>query len=173
MSLYSISRARIQYLGASIPLFRFKHSLFEALISAIHERDIRPSFFDDYNHVDLSTLLQEPISHEKFLVNKYLEFMSHPDLQRLLVLSHSGRSLEFVEYFNSLQESKCPIYGQYKLWFYDINQREFIVENGLGKDIYIVHYNGFLFGANYSKMIIIREREASASRSENDSGKEE
>lgn len=59
------------------------------------------------------------------------------------------------------------------MWFYDINQREFIVENGLGKDIYIVHYNGFLFGANYPKMIIIREREVSAIRSENDSDKEE
>ena len=96
MPLYAISRARVQYLGASIPLFRFRHSLFEALISAIHERDIRPKFFDDYKHADFSTLLQEPISHEKFLVKKYLEFMSHPFLRQLLILSHSGQSVEFV-----------------------------------------------------------------------------
>ena len=102
MSLYSISRARIQYLGASIPLFRFKHSLFEALISAIHEREIRPNYFEDYNYADASILLQEPISHEKFLIKKYLEFMNHTYLKQLLVLSYSGDSLKFVEYFNSL-----------------------------------------------------------------------
>ena len=28
------------------------------------------------------------------------------------------------------------------------------------KEIYLVHYNGFVFGANFSKIIIIREREA-------------
>ena len=30
----------------------------------------------------------------------------------------------------------------------------------LSKEIYLVHYNGFVFGANFSKIIIIREREA-------------
>ena len=81
MTLYSISRARVQYLGAAIPLFRYKHSLFEALISAIHERDIRPNFYEDNTSLDFSTLLQEPISHEKFLVKKFLEFMNNPFLR--------------------------------------------------------------------------------------------
>ena len=161
-------------MGASIPLFRFRHSLFEALISAIHERDIRPNFFEDYKHTaDFAVLLQEPISHEKFLVKKYLEFMSHPFLRQLLVLSYSGDSLKFVEYFNNLQENMCPSYSQYKLWFYDINQRKFIIEHELGKDIYVVHYNGFVFGANYPKMIVIREREVASSRSVEGSEEEE
>lgn len=28
------------------------------------------------------------------------------------------------------------------------------------KEVYIVHYNGYCFGANFAKMVIIREREA-------------
>ena len=81
MPLYAISRARVQYLGASIPLFRFKHSLFEALISAVHEREIRPNFLEDYGgKPELKNILQEPLSHEKFLVKKYLEFLNHPYL---------------------------------------------------------------------------------------------
>ena len=43
MPLYAISRPRVQYLGASIPLFRFKRSLFEALISSIHWNEVRPA----------------------------------------------------------------------------------------------------------------------------------
>jgi len=46
MPLYAISRARVQYLSSCIPLFRFKHSLFEALITSIHESEIRPAFSD-------------------------------------------------------------------------------------------------------------------------------
>ena len=46
MPLYAISRARVQYLSSCIPLFRFKHSLFEALISSIHESEIRPAYED-------------------------------------------------------------------------------------------------------------------------------
>jgi hypothetical protein len=34
-----------------------------------------------------------------------------------------------------------------------------VIENKNGKDIYIVHYNSFVFGTNFSKMIIIREKE--------------
>ena len=56
-SLYSISRARVQYLGATIPLFKFKHSLFEALISAIHEREINPNFDEDTGYGEIKTLL--------------------------------------------------------------------------------------------------------------------
>jgi len=47
MSLYAISRARVQYLGSCIPLFRFRHALFEALIATIHEQDLRPSIGDE------------------------------------------------------------------------------------------------------------------------------
>jgi hypothetical protein len=65
-----------------------------------------------------------------------------------------------VRYFNSLSELSCPFYAQFKLNLYDINQRKFIIESEkAGRDLYIVHYNGFVFGANYAKMIIIRERE--------------
>ena len=46
MPLYAISRARVQHLSPCIPLFRFKHSLFEALMSSIHESDIRPAYQD-------------------------------------------------------------------------------------------------------------------------------
>jgi hypothetical protein len=59
---------------------------------------------------------------------------------------------------------------------YDINQRKFIetapegslpvlsensceVDRNKKREVYLVHYNGFVFGANYAKMIIIRERE--------------
>jgi hypothetical protein len=47
MSLYAISRARVQYLGSCIPLFRFRHALFEALIATIHEQDLRPASGDE------------------------------------------------------------------------------------------------------------------------------
>ena len=40
----------------------------------------------------------------------------------------------------------------------------------LSKEIYLVHYNGFVFGCNFSKIIIIREREA---KKENESEDED
>ena len=50
----------------------------------------------------------------------------------------------------------------------------------VSKEIYLVHYNGFVFGANFSKIIIIREREAnkdndspSSSSSDSDSAGED
>jgi len=46
--------------------------------------------------------------------------------------------------------------------FYDVNQRKFIVKGRLQKGIqkvYLVHYNGFVFPTNRTKMQIIRERE--------------
>jgi len=47
---------------------------------------------------------------------------------------------------------------------YDINQRKFVIENeNPCKECYLVHYNGFVFGANFAKMIIIRERECKLS----------
>ena len=36
---------------------------------------------------------------------------------------------------------------------------KFVVENTYRNDIYIVHYNGFVFGADNEKIIKIRERE--------------
>ena len=50
-------------------------------------------------------MLQEPISHEKFLVKKFLEFLANPFLRELLVYSYEGESLKFVEYFNNLTET--------------------------------------------------------------------
>ena len=88
-----------------------------------------------------------------------IEFNQNDHLRKLIQLSYSGDSIEFVNHFNSLTESQSPFYSQFKLWFYCINQRKFIIENKIGKDIYMVHYNGFVFGANFSKMIVIRKRE--------------
>jgi len=116
-------------------------------------------------------------------MGKFLEFMSHPHLKPLLLHSSRGETLAFVETFNNLGETECPFYSRFKVCLYDINQRKFVVqihptllesqddvsdqEEGraqpstpLSKEIYLVHYNGFVFGANFSKIIIIREREA-------------
>ena len=43
-------------------------------------------------------------------------------------MSNTGDCLAFVRYFNQLSEIKSPFYSRYKLCFYDINQRKFIVE---------------------------------------------
>ena len=159
MPLYAISRARVQYLGAVVPLFRFRHCLFESLMAAVHERDIRPNFYEDYNKPEKANVLQEPIMHEKILVKRYLEFMNNPFLAPLLTLSLNGDTVKFVEHFNRLDKSHCPFYSSYKVSLYDINQRKFIIEDTNGKDIYMVHYNGFVFGTNYPKLIVIREKE--------------
>lgn len=129
MSLYAISRARVQYLGAVIPLFKFRHSLFESLIASIHERDIKPNFYEDYNKPDKSVQLQDPILHEKTLLNKFLEFSNNPFLQPLLSLSFNGQTIDFVKYFNTLTKTQSPFYGSYSLSLYDIDQRKFIIEN--------------------------------------------
>lgn len=133
--------------------------MFEALLTAVHEREIRPNFFIENTKPDARYVLQEPIIHEKFLLKKFLEFSNHEYLKNLLKLSFDGEILAFVEYFNNLKPSESPYYSQFKLQFYDINQRKFIIQKDQGRDVYIVHYNGFIFGANYPKMIIIRERE--------------
>jgi hypothetical protein len=65
-----------------VPLFRFRHALFEALIATVHESDLRP-----VSALEQENQLQNPIQHERFLLKKYLEFMSHPSLQPLLILS--------------------------------------------------------------------------------------
>ena len=62
--------------------------------------------------------------------------------------------------FNSISDQECPQYSKYKISLYDINQRRFIIGNErAAKECYLVHYNGLVFGANFAKMIIIRERE--------------
>lgn len=105
--------------------------------------------------------------------------------------------MAFVSCFNRLTETECPSYSKYKICLYDINQRKFIVQvhqtmldsddgkesdeqsqhddiEGNGycsgiREIYLVHYNGFVFGANFAKMIIIREREAKEEEKESES----
>jgi len=72
----------VQYIGAVIPLFKFKHSLLEALISAIHEEQLRPAFMEDERET-----LQETVNQERFLLKSYIEFLSHPFLSKLLELS--------------------------------------------------------------------------------------
>ena len=116
MPVYAISKARIQYLGASIPLFKFRHSLFEGLICAIHGSEIKPnenSLFD--------CKLQEPILQEKVLVSKIIEFLNNPFLKPLIELSLENKCVKFVDYFNSLTQTQSPFYSEYRLWFYDIN----------------------------------------------------
>ena len=60
----------------------------------------------------------------------------------------------------------------------DSSQSEEKGAAAVSKEIYLVHYNGFVFGANFSKIIIIREREAkkdqesSSSSSDSDSDDE-
>jgi hypothetical protein len=97
---------------------------------------------------------------ERFLLRKYLEFMAHPVLHHLLILSLSGDTLAFVNLFNCITADQSPQYSQFKVSLYDINQRKFVVQNDRApKEVYLVHYNGVVFGANFAKMIIIRERE--------------
>jgi hypothetical protein len=83
-SLYAISRARVQYLSSVVPLFRFKHCLFESLIATVHESDLRPSISDDILE---QNQLQFPVEHERILLQKFLEFSAHPVLSTLLQLS--------------------------------------------------------------------------------------
>ena len=73
-------------------------------------------------------VLQNPIIHERFLLRKFLEFMSHPPLKALLLHSIKGETLQFVECFNRLTDNECPQYSKFKISFYDINQRKFIIQ---------------------------------------------
>ena len=61
-------------------------------------------------------------------MGKFLEFMSHPQLKPLLMHSACGRTMAFVEHFNSLNETECPFYSKFKVCLYDINQRKFVVQ---------------------------------------------
>jgi len=101
--------------------------------------------------------------------------MAHPTLSKLLNLSLKGDTLGFIRQFNSISDLSCPQYSKYKISLYDINQRKFIIENDKAtKECYLVHYNGLVFGANFAKMIIIREREVQQSQQdEEDSDKSE
>jgi hypothetical protein len=73
-------------------------------------------------------ILQDPITHERFLLRKYLEFMSHPPLKALLLFSIKGETVPFIECFNRLTEEECPHYSKFKISLYDINQRKFIIQ---------------------------------------------
>lgn len=68
-------------------------------MATIHEQDLRPSVGDE----DVSQL-QNPIQHEHFLIKKYLEFMSHPTLSKLLIFSLRGQTLDFVRAFNNISD---------------------------------------------------------------------
>lgn len=122
-------------------------------------------------------------------MGKFLEFMSHPHLKPLLLHSARGHTMAFVEHFNNLNERECPFYSKFKVCLYDINQRKYIVQIhpvslessqqsdeasqqqvAPSKEIYLVHYNGLVFGANFSKIIIIREREAKKDDNSEDKG---
>ena len=72
--------------------------------------------------------VQEPVVQERFLMQKFLEFMSHPLLKVLLLHSIRGDTSEFVSCFNRLTEDECPKYSKYKINLYDINQRKYIVQ---------------------------------------------
>ena len=100
---------------------------------------------------------------ERFLFCKYLEFGSTPLLAPLLDLSGEGKTLPFIAHFNSLKETE---YSGCKLSFYDINQRRFIIDESSARKGFIVHYNGYVFGTNHSKMFTIREREIGLHREE-------
>ena len=53
------------------------------------------------------------------------------------------------------------MYQKYKIILYDINQRTFVGSSKIdqGLQVYFVHYNGYVFGTSYPKLIVIRERE--------------
>lgn len=57
---------------------------------------------DSFQHTEYSNyfeqheILQDPIAHERFLMGKFLEFMSHPHLKPLLLHSSRGETLAFV-----------------------------------------------------------------------------
>jgi hypothetical protein len=82
---------------------------------------------DSFQHTEYSNyfeqheILQDPIAHERFLMGKFLEFMSHPHLKPLLLHSSRGETLAFVESFNNLGETECPFYSRFKVCLYDIN----------------------------------------------------
>jgi len=80
-----------------------------------------------YSYFNSYEVLQEPIAHERFLLGKFLEFMSHPPMKPLLLHSIRGDTFEFVECFNRLTEAECPQYSKYKISLYDINQRKFVI----------------------------------------------
>ena len=64
---------------------------------------------------------------EKFLAKKFIEFQNHGFLKQLLIHSYNGDILKFVSSFNSLSSSQSPFYSNFKIQFYDINQRKYII----------------------------------------------
>eukprot|EP00347_Sterkiella_histriomuscorum_P001027 403373619 len=157
LTLFAISRARIQYLGQNIPIFKLKHSLFEALMSSLHPEEVTP--LTDSN---LNICREDRQKQENFMIRKLIEFYSNDHLRILVDLSFKGRTIEFIEAFNHLDENQSPWYSKYKISLYDINIRRFVsLQPAEGMEIYLVHYNGFVFGTNYAKLMVIRERESS------------
>jgi hypothetical protein len=142
------------------------------LLSAIHPEFVSPECAD--NTTDLT--LKDLIKQESFLYHKYLEF-THSDLLRpLLDFSRLGDTDTFISYFNSL--SLDTTYGKFKICLYDINQRRLLIDPAVAsqetcKKVFLVHYNGYVFGTNHAKMFTIREREIGLHESSSSSSSDE
>lgn len=128
-------------------------------MSALHPEEVTPDGVENSTDLTQGDLLRQ----ERFLFSKYLEFDSTPALAPLLHLSGEGKTLAFLAHFNSLRETD---YSGCKLSLYDINQRRFILDEASPRKAFIVHYNGYVFGTNHSKMFTIREREIGLHREE-------
>jgi len=128
-------------------------------MSALHPEEVTPDGVENSTDLKQGDLFRQ----ERFLFSKYLEFGSTPALAPLLHLSEEGKTLPFIAHFNSLKETD---YSGCKLSFYDINQRRFIIDETSARKGFIVHYNGYVFGTNHSKMFTIREREIGLHREE-------
>ena len=128
-------------------------------MSALHPEEVSPDGVENSTDLTQGDLLRQ----ERFLFSKFLEFGSTPALAPLLHLSGEGNTLAFLAQFNSLRETD---YSGCKLSLYDINQRRFILDEASPRKAFIVHYNGYVFGTNHSKMFTIREREIGLHREE-------
>jgi hypothetical protein len=83
MPIYAISRARIQYLGQNVPFFKYQHSLFEALISALHPDDVSPLDTDNVTNLTSMDISRQ----EKNMYRYYIIFRANPILRPLLDMS--------------------------------------------------------------------------------------
>jgi hypothetical protein len=128
-------------------------------MSALHPEEVTPDGVENSTDLTQGDLLRQ----ERFLFSKYLEFGSTPALAPLLHLSGEGNTLAFLAQFNSLRETD---YSGCNVSLYDINQRRFIIDEASPRKAFMVHYNGYVFGTNHSKMFTIREREIGLHREE-------
>jgi hypothetical protein len=95
-------------------MFKFQHSLFEALLSAIHPEDFSRDGIEQATDARPRDILRQ----ECFLYHKYQEFSQSEQLAPLIKYSEDGDTDEFIQYFNSLE---IGFYALYKISLYDIN----------------------------------------------------